>query len=284
MSAMARRRRKSDLDHLLGALMRLPWQVCLLLAPCAYLGFHMLAQRQPAAPHDISQMGLMIVGTALKTAGTYGQFLAPMVLLLAALLSWLSKRRRAALLTEAETRTASAPFQALSWREFEQLVGAHFERLGFAVTFTAEGADGGVDVVARKGRETFLVQCKQWRATQVGVRIVRELFGVMSASGAAGAYVVSIGSFTADAEDFAAGRNIELVDANTLLQSRSKPRSPVITTPVSKPLDTGGSLPVCPLCRSPMVLRVAKQGANKGQSFYGCSTYPKCRVVLPYND
>lgn len=34
---------------------------------------------------------------------------------------------------------------------------------------------------------------------------------------------------------------------------------------------------VCPKCGSPLVLRVAKQGANRGNEFYGCSSYPKCR-------
>ncbi|WP_428309981.1 restriction endonuclease [Hydrocarboniphaga sp.] len=252
----------------------------MLLTPCAYLGFHWLAQRQPAAPHGISEMGTVLVGTMLKTAGMYGQVLVPLMLVLAALLSWLSKRRRATLLKEAESRTATAPLQALTWREFEQLVGAHFERQGYTVAFTPEGADGGVDVVARKGGETFLVQCKQWRATQVGVRVVRELFGVMAARGATGAYVVSIGSFTTDAKDFAAGRNIDLVDANTLLNPSPKPR---LHTAAAETRNAANTSAICPQCGSPMVLRVAKQGTNKGQSFYGCSTYPKCRGVLPYN-
>jgi len=34
---------------------------------------------------------------------------------------------------------------------------------------------------------------------------------------------------------------------------------------------------LCPKCGSELVLRVAKQGANKGNEFYGCSNYPKCR-------
>ena len=33
----------------------------------------------------------------------------------------------------------------------------------------------------------------------------------------------------------------------------------------------------CPKCGSELVLRVAKQGINKGNEFYGCSSYPKCR-------
>ena len=34
---------------------------------------------------------------------------------------------------------------------------------------------------------------------------------------------------------------------------------------------------LCPKCGSELVLRVVKQGANKGNEFYGCSSYPKCR-------
>lgn len=36
---------------------------------------------------------------------------------------------------------------------------------------------------------------------------------------------------------------------------------------------------VCPKCGGALVLRVAKRGANAGNSFYGCSNYPKCRYV-----
>ena len=35
----------------------------------------------------------------------------------------------------------------------------------------------------------------------------------------------------------------------------------------------------CPKCGSAMVLRKAKRGANAGKEFWGCSGYPKCRVV-----
>ncbi|MEH6651011.1 MAG: NERD domain-containing protein [Motiliproteus sp.] len=39
--------------------------------------------------------------------------------------------------------------------------------------------------------------------------------------------------------------------------------------------------PTCPKCSSPMVLREAKKGANKGDKFWGCSNFPKCRSVIP---
>lgn len=38
---------------------------------------------------------------------------------------------------------------------------------------------------------------------------------------------------------------------------------------------------LCAKCGSKLVLRVAKQGANKGNEFYGCSGYPKCRYTAP---
>jgi len=38
--------------------------------------------------------------------------------------------------------------------------------------------------------------------------------------------------------------------------------------------------PTCPRCGSPMVLRKASKGKNAGNSFWGCSTYPKCRGII----
>jgi len=38
---------------------------------------------------------------------------------------------------------------------------------------------------------------------------------------------------------------------------------------------------ICPKCGNTLVLRISKQGANKGNKFYGCSTYPKCRYTTP---
>lgn len=35
----------------------------------------------------------------------------------------------------------------------------------------------------------------------------------------------------------------------------------------------------CSRCGSPMVLRTTKKGENKGQQFYGCSSFPKCRNI-----
>ena len=39
--------------------------------------------------------------------------------------------------------------------------------------------------------------------------------------------------------------------------------------------------PVCPQCGAQMVLRTAKRGARAGESFWGCSTYPRCNGTRP---
>jgi len=112
-----------------------------------------------------------------------------------------------------ESQTGLKSIRGLDWKTFEQLVGEAFRRQGFAVAETGQGgADGGLDLALRKGSELFLVQCKQWRAYKVSVNIVRELYGVMAAKGAAGGFVITSGKFTEDAKAFATGRNVELID------------------------------------------------------------------------
>ncbi len=264
------KRRQSEFEVWVDLLARLPWQLCLILVPVAWLGFHMLSQIAPPAAMDVSQLSGTVVVTMLKTAGLFLQFLVPSALLLAALGAWLAKRKRAKLLVETEQRTGSAPLLELSWQEFEQLVAAYFERQGYQVNLSEGGADGGVDAVARKQGETFLIQCKQWRATQVGVTVVRELFGVMSAQGATGAWIVSAGPFTKAAAEFANGRNIRLLDARKFVDKTLR-SSQAQSTPSAQ-----RGIPDCPKCSSPMIKRIARQGKLAGQSFWGCSQYPKC--------
>jgi len=41
------------------------------------------------------------------------------------------------------------------------------------------------------------------------------------------------------------------------------------------------SVPLCPKCGIPMVLRTVVQGEHKGKQFYGCQNYPRCREMKP---
>lgn len=168
------------------------------------------------------------------------------------------------------------PMLTMSWREFEHLVSDVYRRRGYSVTETPEGADGGVDLVARTNGQVVLVQCKQWRTRDVGVSVVRELLGVVSARGATGGAIVTVGRFTDDALRFAKGTSIELIDGNALRRQAKQVdagRVPLTEGPASGFTE---STPACPECQSPMVRRVARRGTNKGKAFLGCSRYPRC--------
>ncbi|MDY0341463.1 MAG: DUF2726 domain-containing protein [Coriobacteriia bacterium] len=45
--------------------------------------------------------------------------------------------------------------------------------------------------------------------------------------------------------------------------------------------DLNVGTPSCPKCGVPMVLRTASRGDRKGEQFYGCSNYPKCKETKP---
>ena len=186
----------------------------------------------------------------------------------------------------------------MSWQEFEHLVSEAFRLDGFRVEERGGEevrADGGIDLVLFRDREKFLVQCKQWKATRVSVNVVRELFGVMAAEGAAGGFVVTSGTFTPDARAFAEGRNVILVDGpilfDMILRVRVSTTSNARVSPSRDARASADGVPAfsahgalgevvhCPVCNSPMVKRTARRGANAGGEFWGCSRYPGCKGV-----
>jgi restriction system protein len=167
----------------------------------------------------------------------------------------------------------------MTWREFERLVAEGFRRRGYGVVEGGgEGPDGGVDVVLTKGAEKFLVQCKHWRAQRVGVDVVRELYGVMAARGATGGFVVTSGRFSGEAQEFAQGRNLKLVDGIGLRALLCDTQAAPCVAPANGAGPTAApKMPACPQCQGPMVKRAARRGASAGQEFWGCASFPKCR-------
>lgn len=76
---------------------------------------------------------------------------------------------------------------------------------------------------------------------------------------------------------------------NTPGQRSTRFAKPILTKPadvvfgsVSTPAkrEAALSVPSCPVCSNSMVKRSAKRGANAGNEFWGCSTYPKCKGVV----
>ena len=171
----------------------------------------------------------------------------------------------------------------LSWSEFEEWVGEALRREGYRVEQCGgRGPDGGVDLVARRDGKTLLVQCKHWKRRDVGVNIIREMFGVMVAEKADECMVITTGNFSQAAEKFAHGKPVRLVDGVGLARMLGEQLKAKTGQSASAAKDDDSSpapihLPNCPNCDSPMVLRVAKRGTNAGNQFLGCSRYPTCR-------
>ncbi|WP_421228788.1 NERD domain-containing protein [Aeromonas enteropelogenes] len=54
-------------------------------------------------------------------------------------------------------------------------------------------------------------------------------------------------------------------------------RSPL--PPATMTQTTKVQVPTCPKCGNTMLLRTANRGENKGNQFWGCSNYPKCKGI-----
>lgn len=169
--------------------------------------------------------------------------------------------------------------RAMNWRQFEILMRRVFESQGYsAERIGGNGADGGIDIILRKGRLVVLVQCKQWKTRQVAVGVVRELLGVITLEGADAGIVVTCGVFTKDAHDFARRANITLLDGMGVL----KLAEGVLLAPIgragfeARPAAAEDSH-ACPSCGGQLVRRLAKTGAQRGTHFLGCVNFPSCK-------
>lgn len=275
-------KRQSTFDDLIEISAAFPWWVGVILAVAAYFLFHWMAGWELATAkgsHDVSgAMGAQLA----RVLGFYLQFIVPAAFLIGAASSAFGRWKRTHLLSRGASPGVARPFDDMSWQDFELLVGEAFRRKGFEVHETGGGgADGGVDLVLTAASESYLVQCKQWRALKVDVSTVRELYGVMAATGASGGFVVSAGRFTSAAAEFAKGRNIELIDHDQLRTLAQEARKKAKNSGEPAHRNRDPAAPHCPRCGNEMVQRVAKRGANAGRPFWGCRGYPKCLGTLP---
>lgn len=248
-------RKKTILDDLV----ILPWWFNLILAAITYFS---LKYWLPTIEFK-SPIFQGIAGALPNMAGIFATILI-MVAAISAFHSW----RKGELI---ESQTSVKSIQNISWKEFEYLVGEAYKRKGFTIAENQNsGADGGIDLILFKDSEKILVQCKNWKSSKVGVSVVRELFGIVTAEGASKGIVVCSGNYTRDAIDFANNNNIELISGNALARLIATVQKKQQIYEKSK--NTG-----CPVCGSHMVHRIAKKGKNAGTSFLGCSRFPKCR-------
>ncbi len=244
--------------HLLRELAGLPWWVSVIVAVIVYV-----AIRWVLPTIGGSNAAMRALGEGLRDKAW--MFAMPFVLVagVAAVNAWYRRH-----LLDAQSGVES--LRAMTWQDFERLVGEAYRRQGYVVEeFGGSAPDGGVDLVLHRAGGKVVVQCKRWKSTQVGVALIREFFGVTIAERAERGIFVTTGTFTPDAAEFARGKPLELVDGTRLaaLVAGLQPNKTI-------PAETAAL--VCPKCGGEMARRLAKRGANAGGEFWGCVRYPKC--------
>ncbi|MBN8768660.1 MAG: restriction endonuclease [Stenotrophomonas nitritireducens] len=256
-------------DGLMDAMAALPWPAGIAVG---ILGFLVLRLGLPAWLGDTGPLA----GALSPMSGVLAcLWLA--ACLLGALISAIRSRNRRRLL---DTRTDLESLSATGWRNFERLVGEAFRRQGHAVEENHHGGpDGGIDLVLVKNGRRILVQCKQWRSDQVGVAIVREMYGLLVHHHADAVKIVSTGAYTEAAAAFAAGKPIELITGEQLLAMirAVQPAAPTSASATDARQAASASpthLTTCPRCGAAMVERRNRQ---TGAFFMGCSRFPICR-------
>lgn len=259
--------RKNKDEGLLEIFTMLPWWVSLVAAVIVYVLLKFFLADMVSGP--------ILKAVALSLQASAGILVIPFCL--TAMISAFEQFKRRRLL---DIQTGIDSIRAMSWQAFEVMVGEIYRRQKYRVEeHGGAGPDGGIDLLLFKGGRKIIVQCKRWRNTQVGVPLVRELYGIMAAEKADGCIFVSSGDYTPDALAFADGKPIELVDGTKLValvrevQSSAAPKN----IPAA-PADADD--PSCPECGRQMIRRTAKTGTNAGQDFWGCSGFPACRGII----
>lgn len=240
-------------------LFQAPWWVSVITAAITYV---VMGHLLPSVETDNQLINMVFKALAIPAPyfAIFILFIAPF--------SFFNARRKA---KQLDAQKSIETIRQLHWRNFEELVAEAYRRQGYRVTEGGFGADGGIDLELRKGEERVLVQCKQWKAQKVGVSVVREMFGVLTASNADKVIVICSGKFTQQAIDFASDKPVTLIDGNELLSLINE----VQTEPKVETVKQN----VCPRCGSELVERQAKRGAHAGNAFLGCSAFPKCRYT-----
>jgi restriction system protein len=271
------RKNQSVFESLFDVAAQLPWWLSVIFALFSYIGISIYENSIHYDSQNASIISKAIVINFLPLI----KWLVVATFLLGAAVSLFNQFKRRNLLTNTASSSNKSSLNKMSWLEFEQLTHEIFRQRGYWVTETPVGADGGIDLVLEKNGEKTFVQCKQWKVQKVGVKVIRELYGVMTAANVKSGIVITSGEYTPDAKDFARKSNIVLINGDDLFEmirsvNESKTELSTVTQEHTVPLQS----PSCPKCGSQMVKRVAKQGKLAGNTFWGCSTYPKCRGIV----
>lgn len=301
---MARRRSRKRDDSLIIGLMDIPWQVSVVIATVVFAVMRWLIPMQAKS--------VVLLPLANMISG-----LAPMVALFFLFIGGISFFRNRSSATPVSVEKDYAPYfplhepalpvtppnaalslyttqwgvkpnitdwsldllRSLEWKRFEILCAEYFQILGKRVETISHGADGGIDArVYNKNSDImeFAIQCKAWDS-MVGVKPIRELFGVMTHESAGKGIFMATSRFSDDAKQFAEEHKdkLFLIDGEKFLSMLSKLPEEKQKKLLALSTDGDYTTPTCASCGIKMIRRTGKSG-----EFWGCKNYPKCKNTL----
>jgi restriction system protein len=100
--------------------------------------------------------------------------------------------------------------------DFEKFCGWLWERRGYTTWLSPASGDAGIDLWMARGEERVVVQCKRYDGT-VGQPVVRDLYGTMIHNKANRAMLMTTGTVSRHAEEWATGKPIHLMDGHELI-------------------------------------------------------------------
>jgi restriction system protein len=169
----------------------------------------------------------------------------------------------------------SEKLRKIDWFQFEKLIELIYQCRGFKVKrLGGANADGGVDLVVELPAERFVVQCKHWRMWKVGVRDIREFLGTLTDSQIPNGIFITLRGYTREAKQLADRHGIKILNESDIIQMLEK-SGLIYSQEISRLLSDERKL--CPKCEKEMVLRTNRL---KGNKFWSCSNFPRCRSNL----
>ncbi|GAA4648312.1 hypothetical protein GCM10023116_05790 [Kistimonas scapharcae] len=175
--------------------------------------------------------------------------------------------------------------QSMEWLVFEQLVASYFKMRGMKAELTGSGADGGVDVKVTtqttQAKRQIYVQCKAWSKQMVGVKPVRELYGVMMADKADMGILITTSTFTEDSLRFAKNiPSLRLINGEQFLALMKKLPADQQQALLTQFIRGDYKTPSCPKCSIKMVSRRSQKRGFDAKPFWGCRNFPRCRQTM----
>ncbi|PEC77390.1 restriction endonuclease [Bacillus cereus] len=106
-------------------------------------------------------------------------------------------------------------------RKFEYLIADLFSSQGYRAQVTPGSNDGGKDIILWKDDEMKFVEVKRYTKESIGRPYIQKLHSAIIDGEAIGGYFVTLSHFNKNARQYAANKNIELIDGNLLIDMLS---------------------------------------------------------------